>query len=62
MARAGDELVNPATGLRTLFRRTAAEPMVSCSRSIGSPRRAGPRDRTTSTAFRPSASRWSRAG
>ena len=25
MARAGDELVNPATGLRTLFRRTAAE-------------------------------------
>ncbi len=25
MARAGDELVNPATGLRTVFRRTAAE-------------------------------------
>ena len=25
MARAGDELINPATGLRTVFRETAAE-------------------------------------
>jgi hypothetical protein len=32
MAKAGDELVNPVTGLRTVFRKTARTRTASCSR------------------------------
>jgi hypothetical protein len=42
MARAGDELVNPITGLRTVFRKTARQ----TSGELGEPKEKGHRDDT----------------
>jgi hypothetical protein len=59
MAKAGDELVNTVTGLRTVFRKTARIRAASCSRSIGSAILAGQRAQTTSIRSRRSDSRLS---
>ena len=61
MARAGDELVNPVTGLRTVFRKTARETGGELLQVdwIGEPD--GPRAPTTSIHARRSNSRSSPA-
>lgn len=62
MARAGDELVNPVTGLRTVFRKTARQTSGELLQVdwIGEPGwTTGP---TTSTCARRSVSRSSPAG
>jgi hypothetical protein len=59
MVKAGDELVNPVTGLRTVFRKTAQDTKGELLQVIGLALPAGLRDRTTSMLARRSVSRSS---
>jgi hypothetical protein len=62
MAKAGDELVNPVTGLRTVFRMTAQETSGELLQVDGSALPVGPRVRTTSIRTKRSVSRFSPVG